>query len=183
MLESTIDLHSRIPTITGKGQVIRETYQPDGKLKKTCGYMPLADYQLLVPSEIHREVLYTNPSMTLLVSITLSDSGRYELTHLEVSGLASISKKFLVDIPFPEIIRKATIKAIPDNDYWLNPPFSAGDAIEDDYLVQLYWFEHLTWGSPRSAIMAVTGWSRANANYHIRRLAKSYDLPGSHAKE
>lgn len=180
-MKSTIDLHSRIPTITDRGQVIRETYQQDGKLRKTCGYMPLADYQLLAPAEIHREVSYTDPPVTLVISITLSDAGRYELTHLEISGGSPISKTFLSNIPFPEIIRKATIKAIPDSGYWLNPSPAGVGGFDDDYLVQLYWFEHLTWGAPRSAIMKATGWSRTNANYHIRRLAKSYDLPGIYA--
>lgn len=177
------DLHSRIPTLTDKGQVIRETYQPDGRLKDVLGYTPFAKHQLLVPAELYREIEYKDPAMTLSVKISLSDEGRYELTHLEVSGFAPISKKFLVDVPFPEIIRKAAVKAIPNSDYWLNPAFEDNAEIPDDYLAQLYWFEHLTWGSPRLAIMAVTGWSRANANYHIRRLTKYYDLPGRHAKK
>lgn len=155
----------------------------DGKLKDVCGYTPFSDHQLMMPTKLHRDIEYTDPKMTVSVSLSLSDEGRYEMTRLEVSGLAPISKKFLVDVPFPQIIRKVATEAIPDSQYWLNPPFDKGSEIQEDYLVQLYWFEHATWGSPRSAIMELTGWSRANANYHIRRLTKYYDLPGKHAKK
>ena len=49
------------------------------------------------------------------------------------------------------------------------------------FLAQLYWFEFVGWGSPRASIMSYMGWSRANANFHIKRINKLFPLPGARA--
>jgi hypothetical protein len=51
------------------------------------------------------------------------------------------------------------------------------------FLAQVYWFEHISLGSPSGSIMNYMHWSRTNANFHISKIAKTYSLPGAHSQE
>lgn len=155
---------------------IRETDDFDGGLHNVCGYIPLVDYQLLVPKSLKREVFYGEDQPLLTLSLTLSKTNRYEIVDMRLQSEGNavpISTSFLTKLSLPQVIRQIAVDAIPHSSYWTSPPAE----LTDDYLAQLYWFEHVTWGTPRMALMDVTGWSRSNTNHHIRRIEKVFELP------
>jgi hypothetical protein len=160
---------------------IRDTEDFDGGLHNVCGYIPDVSQQLLVPRSLKREVFYGDDQPLLTLSLSLLDTNRFEVVgvNLQVpkSGSA-ISTSFLTKLSIPKIVRETTVEAIPYSSYWTTPPTD----YSDDYLAQLYWFEYVTWGAPRLAIMNLTGWSRANTNHHLRRIAKIFDLPLTQTK-
>jgi hypothetical protein len=163
--------------------IILETEKADGRLVDICGYLPFSLHQLRVPSSASRSVVRTPDVPELSISLVFSEkTGRFEINHLSFFGKGPsgpyVSSKSFTELSLPSIVREIGTEIVPNSDYWLSAP----EEVSDDYIVQLYWFEHLLWGKPRSEIMKVTGWSRANTNHHIRRLAKEFDLPGPHSK-
>lgn len=44
-------------------------------------------------------------------------------------------------------------------------------------LAQSYWSEYICGGAPRQLIMKMKGWSRSNANHHIKKLASAGLIP------
>jgi hypothetical protein len=49
-------------------------------------------------------------------------------------------------------------------------------------VAQVYWFEYISWGSPRRRIMEMFDIPRSTANRWIRRARELYPLPGAHAE-
>ena len=159
---------------------IRDTEEFDGKMQNVGGYIPDVAHQLLVPKSIKREVFYGENQPLLTLSLSLLDTNRFEVVGMNLQtpeNGSSISTNFLTKLSIPKVIRQIAVEAIPYSSYWTTPPTE----YSDDYLAQLYWFEHVTWGAPRLAIMSFTGWSRANTNYHLRRISKVFDLPRTKA--
>jgi hypothetical protein len=157
---------------------IFETEDLDGKLKTVPGYyIPLGEQQLLVPERASRYVVYEDVEAKVKVTIALVDS-RFEVVSLGIGdGSQPVYTRSLTKLSLPKVVREIALRAIPRSDYWTSKSLVSKLDITDDYLAQLYWFEYITRGAPREAIMQVTGWSRANANYHIRRISKFIDLP------
>lgn len=162
----------------------------DGVLTRIGPDMSDTPYQLLVPNEMTRLVEY-GPNRPRL-EVTL----RLEGTRLEVVRLVAevtdsqkpeavfISSQFLTQLALPRIIRTIAVESIPNSSTWLfNPENEFLSSQSYRFLAQVYWFEHVSWGVPRGAIMNFTGWSRANTNWHIRRISESYTLPGPHSKK
>jgi len=161
---------------------ILDSEEFDGKPQNVCGYLPFADKKLLVPETLMRTVSYGPGSPSIEIDLLLSN-GRYEIENINiVGGKSPISTLFLTQMALPKVIRQIAISTIKDSAYWTTDrPSGMTDPAEiDDYLVQLYWFEYLSWGKPRRAVMEHIGCSRAGASLHVRRLAKSYYLPGPH---
>jgi hypothetical protein len=155
---------------------IRDTEDFDGKLHNVCGYIPLVDHQLLVPRSLKREVFYGKDQPLLTLNLSLLGAERLEVVGINLQAPedgSAISSSFLTKLSIPKVIRQIAEEAIPHSSYWTTPP----PEHSDDYLAQLYWFEYVTWGTPRLAIMNLTGWSRANTNHHLRRISKVFDLP------
>lgn len=50
-------------------------------------------------------------------------------------------------------------------------------------LARMYWFEFVSWGRPRQAVMDRFDLPRSTANYWIRKARERYGLPGQHAEE
>lgn len=48
-------------------------------------------------------------------------------------------------------------------------------------LARMYWFEYVSWGKPRQAVMSAFEVSRMTANRWIRQARDRYGLPGRHA--
>jgi hypothetical protein len=162
---------------------ILDSEQFDGRAQNVCGYLPFVDRKLLVPESLTRIVSYGSEFPSLEVDLIFFH-GRYEVKNLNVlGGKAAVSSHFLTRLALPKLIRQIAVSAIKDSAYWTTDrPSGMIDPAEiDDYLVQLYWFEHLSWGKPRRAVMEHMFWSRSSANYHLRRIAKSYYLPGPHS--
>jgi len=155
---------------------IRDTEEFDGKMQNVGGYIPDVAHQLLVPKSLKREVFYGDDQPLLTLSLSLLDTNRLEVVGMNLQtseGGTPISTNLLTKMSIPKVIRQIAEEIIPHSSYWTTPPTD----YSDDYLAQLYWFEYVTWGAPRLALMNLTGWSRANTNHHLRRIAKTFDLP------
>lgn len=50
-------------------------------------------------------------------------------------------------------------------------------------LARMYWFEHVSWGKPRQAVMSRFELPRSTANHWIRKAHERYGLPGPHASD
>lgn len=162
---------------------ITPTDTPDGPLRgvgpQGFGY----PFEIEVPVKMQRKVTYPGQDLELLVDLVFPGE-RIEIHNLQLQGRHGyIATQYLTGLALPKIIRAIAVDSIPNSSRWLNDPAEGGGSQSYQYLAELYWFEHISWGSPRSAIMKYTGWSRANTNWHLRRIAKEFPMPGPHAKQ
>lgn len=161
----------------GKEFAIEPKGIEDGELVLAGPSLPGLRHQLLVPRTLRRTVDYGRELPT--VSLTLTFEGeRFEITELlaRSRNQTFISTQFLTHLSLPKVIAELTRNAIPKSETWAE--LGNGIGLEDDeFITQLYWFSHVTWGTPRADVMTYTGWSRANTNWHLRRLSKKYPLP------
>lgn len=158
---------------------IHSTETSDGPLTQVGPTMPNLSVQLEVPSTLTREVFYGKDEPRVLIELVFSGE-RLEVKRLTAhSETGFVTTQFLTQLGLPRLIRQIGVETIPNCSTWIPSEGQEGMGIESyNYLAQLYWFEHATWGSPRVAIMKFTGWSRANANWHIRKIRKQFLLPG-----
>ena len=158
---------------------IRTTDRADGPFTLAGPEMPDLKFQLVVPTALEREVLYGQDEPRLTLRLIFSGE-RFEVSQLTAhSETHFVTTQFLTQLGLPRLIRRIGIETIPNTSTWIPADGEDGMGVESyDYLAQLYWFEHVTWGSPRAAIMRYTGWSRANSNWHIRKIRAKFQLPG-----
>lgn len=89
-----------------------------------------------------------------------------------------IPLQFLTQLVLPKMIHSIAVESMPDSCLWLfNDEHKFRGFESYPFLAQVYWNEHLSC-SPRGAMMIFTGWSRTNANWHIRRISERYFLSG-----
>lgn len=148
--------------------------------------LPHVEHQLEFPMGVDGSLEVTFNDSYSSHSVDLSFclfASRYELISLSIdldmrgsSGLAfhSISSTYIANLSIPKAAQVLLLKAIPNSEYWTD--LSVKKDLSDEYLAQLYTFHHFTYGNPREAVMQKTGWSRANANYHLRRIKEQYKL-------
>lgn len=157
---------------------IAPTQLLDGPTVEACGMLESVQHQLLVPLTLEREVSYGHgfPSVTLRI---VFNGERFEISRLVANADSEyVTTQFLTQLGLPRVMRKIVEDAIPNSEYWLQRQQVLLEP-SDEYLLQLYWFEHISWGAPRQSVMEATGWSRANANWHLRRISRTYTLPGA----
>lgn len=147
---------------------------PDGSLVLAGPMMTQLKSQLTVPSLMLRRVRYEGSYPDVELGIVFTGE-RLEISELRVSATSEyVTSHFLTQLGLPRIIRQAAIDNIPHSHLWLSP---SGQPESYEFLAQLYWFEYISWGSPRAAIMDYMGWSRPNTNWHLRKIGQLYDLP------
>lgn len=83
-----------------------------------------------------------------------------------------ISTKALTELQIPKVMRELVYAYNPTLDVAAR---NKNRTVED--LVQAYLAEHACSGSPRRAVIERTGWSRANANFHLKKYAKAELIP------
>jgi hypothetical protein len=162
--------------------------QPDGSLVLFGNLDPKNDRKLQIPATFERRVKYVSQQLELELHCVFTGD-RIEISRMVISGLGKfVGSRDLTQLSLPQVIRKIAFDVIPNSHEWTEETRSkdiewgnlnAGDG----FLAQLYWFEHVSWGAPRSALMSYLGCSRTTANAHIRRIAKQFDLPGVHAQQ
>ena len=150
----------------------------DGPLVLAGPKMETLSQQLLVPSSLIRKVTYGATLPTLELSLVFSGE-RIEIVKMTVKAEEGyVSTQFLTHLALPRVIRQAALESIPHSARWLENSADRGQGIESyDFLAQIYWLEHLSWGSPRNSVMSFMGWSRANTNFHLRKMADMGLLP------
>ena len=160
----------------------------DGPLTEVGPIDPHHDYRLHVPVTFTRLIVESGSERE--VTIELSFKGdKLEVTKLCIQDRGgSISSRDLLTLSLPRLIRLAALDAIPESEFWEkavpNTP-RISDTLKENplFLSKLYWFEHLTWGSPRVAIQELLGCKRTTANYYIRLASTAYQLPPSRHKD
>lgn len=131
---------------------------------------------------MERRVTYHHLDLELELLMVFAGE-RIEIKELRVIGVNGfVATQYLTGLGLPRIIRAIAVSSIPGSARW-QPDRKEGESKDLSYkfLAELYWFEHISWGSPRTALMNYTGWSRANTNWHLRRIAKEFPLPGPHS--
>ena len=160
--------------------IVSRTNSVDGELVEFGPLDQVEMKKLAIPSSLARVVSY--PELSLVIELSCTFTGdRIDITKMVIQSSDSfIATRDLTQLALPSVSRAISLESIPGSSYWTsqsNPSITENRA----FLAQLYWLEHVSWGSPRAAIMNLTSWSRTNANWHIKKLAKEFELPGAHA--
>lgn len=98
----------------------------------------------------------------------------------------TINSSLTQNLEISKVMREVCLTSFPKSEVWADRSSQdRGPHIaSDEFLAQIYWFENATWGKPRLALMNYMNWSRTNANWHIKRLAKmpNIGMPSMHAQ-
>jgi len=144
-------------------------------------------HRLRIPATFQRVVEYSEPPLRAVISCVFTGE-RIEVVSLEIASTTGfVATKYLTQLALPAVIREIAMDVIPDSHWWTQEFHDGqsswgGDNVTMGFLAQLYWFEHVSWGSPRLRIMEYMGCKRTTANEYIRRAAREFVLPGAHAK-
>jgi hypothetical protein len=161
--------------------IIKTEGRVDGPLHEFGPVANLTGKRLSVPSPMRRQVYY--PSLAYLVELTCVFTGqRIEIESLEIHGDGTfINTQYLTQLSLPDVIRAITREVEVNSEFWACRARPIDELRVDDpsLIAQIYWYEHVTWGSPRAALMSYMGWSRTNTNWHLRKIADTYTLPGN----
>ena len=161
--------------------IIKTEGRVDGPLQEFGPVSIQTGKRLTVPSPMRRQVYY--PSLAYLVELTCVFTGqRIEIESLEIHGDgAFINTQYLTQLSLPEVIREIAKEVEVNSEFWACRTRSMDELRVDDasLIAQIYWYEHVTWGSPRAAVMSYMGWSRTNTNWHLRKISDQYKLPGN----
>ena len=134
-----------------------------------------------IPMELSRRVLY--PALNLEVQIDCIFSGeRLEIERLTIESKSSyVASRDLTQLALPQVMNKVVSTVVLEaRDIEKQLKSTLLDKPDGPaFLAQLYWFEFVRWGSPRALIMSYMGWSRANANFHMKKINKLFPLPGT----
>lgn len=144
--------------------------------------------QLSIPSHFERLAGFVGSDITVKLHLEFRGD-KIELKSLEVRREeGSLSSRDLTQLALPKVIRQIAASVIPEAERW-DPSLKGGGTVTESdpsrnnlvALAQLYWYEHVTWGSPRGRLMELWGISRPWANTLIKKAGLQYPLPGAHA--
>lgn len=139
--------------------------------------------QQSIPSRLTRRVVYPELEVVAIVDCIFTGD-KIEVQSIKVENDGKfVSTKVLTQLALPAVIREIAIQEVPNSKLWAKLDADAPRKLTGPtFLAQVYWFEHVSWGSPRGSIMNYMSWSRTNANFHISKIARNFGLPGSHSK-
>lgn len=160
----------------------------DGPLVEVGPRDNLRDFRLSIPSMFRRRI--EQPELERVLELELSFKGdKLAVTFLSIQdSQEGITSRDLLNIGLPRLIRLAALTAIPESKFWESEIKSKSNisvALRENRLLlsKLYWFEHITWGSPRVVIQDLLKCKKTTANYFIRLASEEYDLPASRMRE
>jgi hypothetical protein len=140
---------------------------------------PETGLRLSIPTRLSRSVSY--PSLKLEVGLFCAFSGeRLEIEKMVIESKgAYVFSRDLTQLALPQVMYQIVSDVVPEarqlakfaDKRNLDRPEGAG------FLATMYWFEHVGWGAPRARIMEYMGWSRANANFHLKKISTTFPLP------
>lgn len=155
---------------------------PDGKPVEFGPFDHETGTQQSVPETLTRRVHYPELEVSALVDCIFTGD-KLEIQSITVQSKGKfVSTKVLTQLALPAVIRAIAIEVVPNARLWAY--LDATQIFKREgptFLAQVYWFEHISWGSPRVSIMNYMNWSRTNANFHISKIARNFPLPGAHA--
>jgi hypothetical protein len=151
---------------------------------------PSLGLALMAPEKVTARVSYPSWGCTMEVHCAFLDA-RLGLERIVLEATnptqRTINSTLTQNLEISKVMREICLKTFPQSEVWAER--SSQDhgphLNSDEFLAQIYWFENATWGKPRMALMNYMNWSRTNANWHIKRLAKSplIGMPGIHATD
>jgi hypothetical protein len=152
-------------------------------------FEPTLGLVLKAPDKVRAKVAYPSWGCTMELSCAFFDSrlGLERIT-LEASNPKerTINSTLTQNLEISKVMREICLKTFPQSEIWADRSSQdKGPQLDsDEFIAQLYWFENATWGKPRLALMNYMNWSRTNANWHIKRLAKNplIGMPSLHAQ-
>lgn len=162
------------------------TSPEDGPLINFGPTMPNDEDQQKIPESFERSVRNDELNLTLVAGCAFNGD-KIILRRLTVEG-TEIAPRDLTRLGLPWVIREIAADVIPDSYKW--DVFVESVATMDNArtggptdeilleIAQTYWYDHITWGTPRANIMNMWGISRTTANEWIRKAAKLYPMPG-----
>lgn len=151
---------------------------------------PTQGLVLRAPEQLIAKISYPFWGCTMEVHCAFLDS-RLGLERLVIDAAnpndRTINSTLIQNLEISKVMREICLRSFPQSEIWADRTSQdRGPQLDsDEFIAQLYWFENATWGKPRLAIMNYMNWSRTNANWHIKRLAKNkaIGMPGIHASE
>jgi len=161
---------------------VAKTGKKDGAVVSFGPPTSLVKHPLAIAQLFTRSVSYDDMAMSLEIDFSF-DGDKVQIKRLVADGGVSyVGSRDLTQLSLPAVTREAAISAIPNSKFWLNDykKIQFDKASDLTLLAQLYWFEHVTWGSPRVAIQEFLGCKRTTANYYIRLVGALTSLPGQH---
>jgi hypothetical protein len=156
--------------------------KPDGKSVVFGPYDQETGTQQSIPSRLTRRVVYPELEVAAVVECIFTGD-KLEIQSLDVQSNGKfVSTKVLTQLALPSVIRAIALEVVPNAKLWAELKADKQvKPVDPIFLAQVYWFEHISWGSPRGSIMTYMNWSRTNANFHISKIARNFPLPGAHA--
>lgn len=154
----------------------------DGEL---VGFGPLVDGQtnrLLIPSHLKRRVTYSDNPLTVAIECRYEED-KLQLVKVEIQNFNGyVSTRDLLQLRLPAVMRQVAVESVVGREAFLGSASAllnstAGVRENLRLLAELYWLEAVTWGTPRKAIMEISGCSRSSANEYITLASKKYSLP------
>lgn len=154
----------------------------DGPLVEFGPTDPNTGLALKMPSHFSRRVHYESLGIVATFGC-IFEGDKIELAELHLASDGRyISTKALTQLALPSVISALALEVIPGAAHWTQESLPQSVMREpSNYLAQVYWFEHVSWGGPRARVMALMNWSRTNANFHISKWAKQHPMPGAHS--
>lgn len=155
---------------------------PDGELVNFGPFDQETGTQQSIPTSFSRRVIYPELEVAAIVQC-LFTGDKIEIQSIQVENNGKfVSTKVLTQLALPSVIRAIAIEVVPNSSLWAKLDPNQEFKLEGPtFLAQVYWFEHISWGSPRVSIMNYMNWSRTNANFHILKISSNLPLPGAHA--
>ncbi|MEV0431249.1 hypothetical protein [Micromonospora sp. NPDC050495] len=112
---------------------------------------------------------------------------RADVVSVERTDGASVSPEDLTTLQLgavmSSVVWQATRRGKGVAEQWGRSRTGPLDDAEVLTLARMYWFEYVSWGKPRLAIMAAFKLPRSTANRWIRKAREVHGLPGAHADE
>lgn len=171
-----------------ESEIVVERVGQDAPLRDVGPVIGFDDYPLRVPGEFRR--LVTSDAMDWQVELTIRFDGRkLRIIDLRIHARNDpITPRDLLGLSLPKLVRACAETAIPNSDFWTRDlprlPNIEHRLRDDLYLLaKLYWFEYITWGSPRVEIQKLLNSQKTTANYYIRLASKLHTLPEARLNE
>jgi hypothetical protein len=142
---------------------------------------------LSMPSSLNRRVTYSDNPLTVAIECRYEED-KLQLVKVEIQNFNGyVSTRDLLQLKLPAVMRQVAVESVLGREVFLSRASSllhSPAAIKENLflLAQLYWLEAVTWGTPRKAIMEISGCSRSSANEYIKMAAKQYPLPKERAE-
>lgn len=153
------------------------------KRAKPIVFGPMEDR---IPSEFRASVQWTElPGLTAELAINIAnDRIRIGVLEMRSESAPGIVSSDLAKLELRAVARHAAEAAVnPGHGAFVGRrPAMRPTPEELRLLAQVYWFQYMTWGDPRRAIMAHWEIPRATASRWIRSARELYPLPGPHGE-